>query len=195
MMRRCSLLWDDEALKYTEEEKQGWTLTVYKSNDGASADEGAPAVEQMDEGAPEVAVDEMNERAPAPAVDETDERAPAVEQTDEGAPEVAVDEMNERAPAPAVDERAPAVEQTDEGAPAPAVEETDERAHVVEQTDEGAPAHSLRGRPRKSTDPKKFTTPEQTTRVPTRSRWVSSPFTEADIDEIEGRKKKPRTEA
>ncbi|KAL0738071.1 hypothetical protein Bca4012_014281 [Brassica carinata] len=51
-----------------------------------------------------------------------------------------------------------------------------------------------RGRPRKSTDPKKFTTPKQRTR--TRSQWISSPYTEADTNEIEGRKKKkPRTEA
>ncbi|KAG2314821.1 hypothetical protein Bca52824_017943 [Brassica carinata] len=56
-------------------------------------------------------------------------------------------------------------------------------------------AIAVRNRPRKSTDPKKFTTPEQTTRTRARSRWVSSPFTEADTDEIEGRKKKPRTEA
>ncbi|KAG2309594.1 hypothetical protein Bca52824_029342 [Brassica carinata] len=51
-----------------------------------------------------------------------------------------------------------------------------------------------RGRPRKSTDPKKFTTPKQRTR--TRSQWISSPYTEADTNEIEGlKKKKPRTEA
>ncbi|KAG2312645.1 hypothetical protein Bca52824_024202 [Brassica carinata] len=56
-------------------------------------------------------------------------------------------------------------------------------------------AIAVRNRPRKSTDPKKFTTPEHTTRTRARSRWVSSPFTEADTDEIEGRKKKPRTEA
>ncbi|KAF2583941.1 hypothetical protein F2Q70_00036426 [Brassica cretica] len=51
------------------------------------------------------------------------------------------------------------------------------------------------GRPRKVTQPKKFTTPEQTKRICSRSQWVSTPFTEANTDEIEGRKKKPRTKA
>ncbi|KAJ4894814.1 hypothetical protein Rs2_21608 [Raphanus sativus] len=129
----------------------------------------------------------------APGVDETDERAPAVDETDERAPAVGADG-------------------------APVVDETDEGDHAVdkgtEETEgaEGAPARigvkhrpkvmavrkngpKTRGRPRKSTDPKRFTTPEQTTRTRAPSRWVSSPFTEADTDEIEERRKKPRTEA
>ncbi|KAG2247196.1 hypothetical protein Bca52824_086824 [Brassica carinata] len=52
-----------------------------------------------------------------------------------------------------------------------------------------------RGRPRKATQPKKFTTPEQTKRIRSRSQWVSTPFTEANTDEIEGRKKKHITKA
>ncbi|CDY49971.1 BnaC03g76110D [Brassica napus] len=52
-----------------------------------------------------------------------------------------------------------------------------------------------KGRPRKATQPKKFTTPEQTKRIRSRSQWVSTPFTEANTDEIEGRKKKSRTKA
>ncbi|KAG2305871.1 hypothetical protein Bca52824_025619 [Brassica carinata] len=46
-------------------------------------------------------------------------------------------------------------------------------------------AIAVRNRPRKSTDPKKFTTPERTTRTVHGPRWVSSPFTEADTGEIE----------
>ncbi|KAL0656159.1 hypothetical protein Bca4012_076743 [Brassica carinata] len=89
-----------------------------------------------------------------------------------------------------VDETPAAVEQTEQGASA---KETNEPA-----TDKGAEGAENdpkpRGRPRKSTDPKKFTTPKQRTR--TRSQWISSPYTEADTNEIEGRKKKkPRTEA
>ncbi|KAG2311340.1 hypothetical protein Bca52824_022897 [Brassica carinata] len=59
---------------------------------------------------------------------------------------------------------------------------------------EGAPKR--RGRPRKATESKKFTTPEPTKRIRSRSQWVSTPFTEAGTDEIEGhKKKKPRTKA
>ncbi|KAL0889351.1 hypothetical protein Bca101_013334 [Brassica carinata] len=59
---------------------------------------------------------------------------------------------------------------------------------------EGAPKR--RGRPRKATEPKKFTTPEPTKRIRSRSQWVSTPFTEAGTDEIEGhKKKKPKTKA
>ncbi|KAL0856327.1 hypothetical protein Bca101_061480 [Brassica carinata] len=75
----------------------------------------------------------------------------------------------------------------------------------VEEPEEGVPAPTrVKHRPkavvkrknaRKPTDPKKFTTPEQTARTRTRSWLVSTPFTEADTDKIEGRKKKPRTEA
>ncbi|CAN6812006.1 unnamed protein product [Brassica oleracea] len=61
------------------------------------------------------------------------------------------------------------------------------RKHATKQAPEP------RGRPRKDTEPKKFTTPEQTKRIRSRSQWVSTPFTEANTDEIEGRKKKPRT--
>ncbi|XP_048610882.1 uncharacterized protein At3g43530-like [Brassica napus] len=63
------------------------------------------------------------------------------------------------------------------------------RKHATKQ------APKPRGRPRKDTEPKKFTTPEQTKRIRSRSQWVSTPFTEANTDEIEGRKKKPRTKA
>ncbi|XP_048607576.1 neurofilament medium polypeptide-like [Brassica napus] len=63
------------------------------------------------------------------------------------------------------------------------------RKHATKQ------APKPRGRPRKDTEPKKFTTPEQTKRTRSRSQWVSTPFTEANTDEIEGRKKKPRTKA
>ncbi|CAN6829647.1 unnamed protein product [Brassica oleracea] len=63
------------------------------------------------------------------------------------------------------------------------------RKHTTKQ------APKPRGRPRKDTEPKKFTTPEQTKRIRSRSQWVSTPFTEANTDEIEGRKKKPRTKA
>ena len=63
------------------------------------------------------------------------------------------------------------------------------RKHATKQ------ASKPRGRPRKDTEPKKFTTPEQTKRIRSRSQWVSTPFTEANTDEIEGRKKKPRTKA
>ncbi|CAN6814521.1 unnamed protein product [Brassica oleracea] len=63
------------------------------------------------------------------------------------------------------------------------------RKHATKQ------APKRRGRPRKDTEPKKFTTPEQTKRIRSRSQWVSTPFTEANTDEIEGRKKKPRTKA
>lgn len=50
-----------------------------------------------------------------------------------------------------------------------------------------------RGRPRKTANPQKFTTPPQAKRTRARSQWVSSPFTEANTDEIEGVKKKPKT--
>ncbi|CAN7028702.1 unnamed protein product [Brassica oleracea var. botrytis] len=63
------------------------------------------------------------------------------------------------------------------------------RKHATKQ------APKPRGRPRKDIEPKKFTTPEQTKRIRSRSQWVSTPFTEANTDEIEGRKKKPRTKA
>nr|VDD28594.1 unnamed protein product [Brassica oleracea] len=63
------------------------------------------------------------------------------------------------------------------------------RKHATKQ------APKPRGRPRKDAEPKKFTTPEQTKRIRSRSQWVSTPFTEANTDEIEGRKKKPRTKA
>nr|VDD24311.1 unnamed protein product [Brassica oleracea] len=63
------------------------------------------------------------------------------------------------------------------------------RKHATKQ------APKPRGRLRKDTEPKKFTTPEQTKRIRSRSQWVSTPFTEANTDEIEGRKKKPRTKA
>ncbi|CAN6815545.1 unnamed protein product [Brassica oleracea] len=63
------------------------------------------------------------------------------------------------------------------------------RKHATKQ------APKPRGRPRKDTEPKKFTTPEQTKRIRSRSQWVSTPFTEANTDEIEGHKKKPRTKA
>ncbi|CAN6817989.1 unnamed protein product [Brassica oleracea] len=63
------------------------------------------------------------------------------------------------------------------------------RKHTTKQ------APKPRGRPRKDTEPKKFTTPEQTKRIRSRSQWVSTLFTEANTDEIEGRKKKPRTKA
>ncbi|CAN6900938.1 hypothetical protein HID58_080638 [Brassica napus] len=63
------------------------------------------------------------------------------------------------------------------------------RKHATKQ------APKPRGRPRKDTEPKKFTTPEQTKRIRSRSQWVFTPFTEANTDEIEGRKKKPRTKA
>ncbi|KAL0784846.1 hypothetical protein Bca101_001091 [Brassica carinata] len=63
------------------------------------------------------------------------------------------------------------------------------RKHATKQ------APKPRGRPRKDTEPKKFTTPEQTKRIRSRSQWVSTPFTEANTDEIEGREKKPRTKA
>ncbi|CAN6835319.1 unnamed protein product [Brassica oleracea] len=63
------------------------------------------------------------------------------------------------------------------------------RKHATKQ------APKPRGRPRKDTEPKKFTTPEQTKRIRSRSQWDSTPFTEANTDEIEGRKKKPRTKA
>ncbi|CAH8382082.1 unnamed protein product [Eruca vesicaria subsp. sativa] len=191
---RLVLQWSDEADKYTVEEKQGWILTVCKSNDGASAvDETADEVSAVDETADEVpvvdegvpSVDETADEVPAvdegdPAVDETDEGARAVSGTDEGAHDV--DETDERAPAVAVDGA--------EGLPAPTRVKHRHKAAAVRKN-----APKLRGRPRKSTDPKKFATPEQTTRIRARSRWVSSPFTEADTDEIEGPKKKPRTEA
>ncbi|KAH0874618.1 hypothetical protein HID58_071980, partial [Brassica napus] len=63
------------------------------------------------------------------------------------------------------------------------------RKHATKQ------APKPRGRPRMDTEPKKFTTPEQTKRIRSHSQWVSTPFTEANTDEIEGRKKKPRTKA
>ena len=178
--KRFVLSWDEEADKYTEEEKQQhWILSLCKSNDGAPAvDEGAPAVDEPAEIVS--AVDETTEGAlvvdeEAPAVDEPVER---VSESEEAA---AVNETDERVPV--VDEGAPAVDEMNEGAPA--------RIGVKHRPK----AIAVRNRPRKSTDPKKFTTPEQTTRTRARSRWVSSPFTEADTDEIEGRKKKPRTEA
>ncbi|KAF2601117.1 hypothetical protein F2Q70_00028398 [Brassica cretica] len=63
------------------------------------------------------------------------------------------------------------------------------RKHAPKQTPKP------RGRPRKDTQPKKFTTPEQTKMIRSCSQWVSTPFTEANTDEIEGRKKKPRTKS
>ncbi|KAG2252898.1 hypothetical protein Bca52824_083034 [Brassica carinata] len=180
--RTVSLKWDDEVSAVDEtalsgKDKQGWILTVFKSKDGASAvDE--TALSGKDKQGWILTV--FKSKDGASAVDET---APAVEQTEQAAP--AVDET----PAD-VDETPAAVEQTEQGASA---KETNEPA-----TDKGAEGAENdpkpRGRPRKSTDPKKFTTPKQRTR--TRSQWISSPYTEADTNEIEGRKKKkPRTEA
>ncbi|KAJ4889846.1 hypothetical protein Rs2_29594 [Raphanus sativus] len=170
-----------------EEKQEEWLLSLCKSYgepaEGTSAvDEGAPAV---DEGAPAVdkgadkETDELDVDEEAPVVDEG---APVV---DEGA-DKETDELD-------VDEEAPVV---DEGPPV-----------VGAEGDEGLPARigvkhrpKARGRPRKPTDPKKFTMPEETRtpeqpRTRIRSQWISSPFTEADTDEIEGRKKKPKTEA
>ncbi|CAH8315596.1 unnamed protein product [Eruca vesicaria subsp. sativa] len=182
---RLVLSWFDEADKYTEEAKQGWILTVCKSNDGASAvDETADEVPAVDEGALVVdepadevsSVNETDEGANAVAVDETDDDVPAVDETDEGARDV--DGKNERAPDVAVDRA--------EGLSVPTGVKHRPKAVAVRKN-----APKLRGRPRNSTDPKKFTTAEHKTRIHARSRWVSSPFTEADSDEIEGRKKKP----
>ncbi|KAL0796311.1 hypothetical protein Bca101_067688 [Brassica carinata] len=52
-----------------------------------------------------------------------------------------------------------------------------------------------RGRPRKADKPQKFTTPPPTKRTRAPSQYVTTPFTEANTDKIEGRKKKPRTKA
>ncbi|KAF3603049.1 hypothetical protein F2Q69_00036786 [Brassica cretica] len=89
-------------------------------------------------------------------------------------------------------------EEADKGAAKPSGTEVKHRPKQMalrKQTPKQAPkkAPKPRGRPRKATQPKKFTTPEQTKRIRSRSQWASTPFTEANIDEIEGCKKKPRT--
>ncbi|KAH0905065.1 hypothetical protein HID58_044568 [Brassica napus] len=56
-------------------------------------------------------------------------------------------------------------------------------------------ATKKRGRPRKAEKPHKFTTPLPTKRIRAPSQYVTTPFTEANTDEIEGRKKKPKTKA
>ncbi|CDY60455.1 BnaAnng16750D [Brassica napus] len=56
-------------------------------------------------------------------------------------------------------------------------------------------APKKRGRPRKADKPHKFTTPPPIKRTRTPSQYVTSPFIEANTDEVEGRKKKPRTKA
>ena len=56
-------------------------------------------------------------------------------------------------------------------------------------------ATKKRGRPRKAEKPHKFTTPLPTKRTRAPSQYVTTPFTEANTDEIEGRKKKPKTKA
>ncbi|KAH0905922.1 LOW QUALITY PROTEIN: hypothetical protein HID58_037749 [Brassica napus] len=73
----------------------------------------------------------------------------------------------------------------------PAMEKTD----AAEETSR-IPAHSgvRRGRPRKAEKPQKFTTPPPPPTKITRHHH-SIPFTEANTDEIEGRKKKPITKA
>ncbi|KAJ4869023.1 hypothetical protein Rs2_49424 [Raphanus sativus] len=163
-----------------EEKQEEWLLSLCKSYgepaEGTSAvDEGAPAV---DKGA-DKETDELDVNEEAPVVDEG---APVV---DEGA-DKETDELDVDEEAPVVDEGAPVVGAEDyEGLPA--------RIGVKHRP-------KARGRPRKPTDPKKFTMPEETRtpeqpRTRIRSQWISSPFTEADTDEIEGRKKKPRTEA
>ncbi|XP_056850690.1 uncharacterized protein At3g43530-like [Raphanus sativus] len=112
---------EEEPKIYTDEEKQGWILTICKTSDGI------------------------------PAVDKTDGT---------------------------------------EGAPTPTGVKHRPKAMAVRKH-----APNLRGRPRKDAQPKKFTTPQPTKRTRARSQWVSSPYTEGNTDEIEGRKKKPRTEA
>ncbi|KAJ4875509.1 hypothetical protein Rs2_40527 [Raphanus sativus] len=86
----------------------------------------------------------------------------------------------------------PAVDKTDgtEGAPTRTGVKHRPKAMAVRKH-----APNLRGKPRKDAQPKKFTTPQPTKRTRARSQWVSSPYTEGNTDEIEGRKKKPRTEA
>ena len=56
-------------------------------------------------------------------------------------------------------------------------------------------APKKRGRPRKTDKPHKFTMPPPTKRTRTPSQYITTPFTEANTDETEGRKKKPRTKA